>query len=221
MLIHSWPVFTSPRFPPCALSRPAFRAENGLTSADDPAFNSSWANLYSDPNLQRPWHLVLGNHDYRGDVLAQVRSGQGCCCCGLTGQLLNWPPQRGAALPSFPPQPLSRLLDRRRPSLRVSMRRLATCPAAAAWGSATGAGPHPSRWRGGGATFFFVCVFYFLCVLPFFNHHSAYLRPPLSIPGLDDPTPLAPPGSTLAVMPPSCRAACLLLAPASPFLIFK
>ncbi|KAK3019637.1 hypothetical protein RJ639_004999, partial [Escallonia herrerae] len=48
--------------------------ENGLTDARDPAFDESFSNIYSALSLQKQWYSVLGNHDYRGDVLAQLSS---------------------------------------------------------------------------------------------------------------------------------------------------
>ncbi|XP_020100964.1 purple acid phosphatase 3-like [Ananas comosus] len=46
--------------------------EDGLTGVDDKAFEESFSNIYTAKSLQKPWYLVLGNHDYRGDVLAQL-----------------------------------------------------------------------------------------------------------------------------------------------------
>jgi tartrate-resistant acid phosphatase type 5 len=46
--------------------------ENGLTGTDDEAFEQSFTDIYTAKSLQKPWYLVLGNHDYRGDVLAQL-----------------------------------------------------------------------------------------------------------------------------------------------------
>ncbi|CAA7033424.1 unnamed protein product [Microthlaspi erraticum] len=46
--------------------------DNGMKSIDDPAFQISFTNIYTSPSLQKPWYLVLGNHDYRGDVEAQL-----------------------------------------------------------------------------------------------------------------------------------------------------
>ncbi|XP_030956571.1 purple acid phosphatase 3-like [Quercus lobata] len=46
--------------------------DDGLTGVDDPAFDESFSNVYTAPSLQRQWYTVLGNHDYRGDVLAQL-----------------------------------------------------------------------------------------------------------------------------------------------------
>ncbi|GFZ00347.1 purple acid phosphatase 8 [Actinidia rufa] len=45
---------------------------NGLTDVHDPAFDESFTNVYTAPSLQKQWYAVLGNHDYRGDVLAQL-----------------------------------------------------------------------------------------------------------------------------------------------------
>lgn len=46
--------------------------DNGLTGIDDPTFEESFTNIYTAPSLQKQWYSVLGNHDYRGDVLAQL-----------------------------------------------------------------------------------------------------------------------------------------------------
>lgn len=37
---------------------------DGLGSTQDPAFQQSFADLYSAPSLQVRWYNVLGNHDY-------------------------------------------------------------------------------------------------------------------------------------------------------------
>ncbi|GAV59393.1 Metallophos domain-containing protein [Cephalotus follicularis] len=46
--------------------------DDGLTGVDDPAFHESFADIYTADSLQKPWYAVLGNHDYRGDVEAQL-----------------------------------------------------------------------------------------------------------------------------------------------------
>jgi tartrate-resistant acid phosphatase type 5 len=46
--------------------------DDGLTAVDDPAFAQSFTDIYTAQSLQKPWYLVLGNHDYRGDALAQL-----------------------------------------------------------------------------------------------------------------------------------------------------
>ncbi|XP_028805500.1 purple acid phosphatase 3 [Neltuma alba] len=46
--------------------------DDGLTGIDDPAFELSFSKVYTASSLQKPWFNVLGNHDYRGDVLAQL-----------------------------------------------------------------------------------------------------------------------------------------------------
>ncbi|XP_018720961.2 purple acid phosphatase 3 isoform X1 [Eucalyptus grandis] len=46
--------------------------DNGLTGVDDPAFDESFSKIYTAPSLQKQWYNVLGNHDYRGDVEAQL-----------------------------------------------------------------------------------------------------------------------------------------------------
>ncbi|XP_042480369.1 purple acid phosphatase 3-like [Macadamia integrifolia] len=46
--------------------------DNGLIGVDDPAFEESFTKIYTAKSLQKPWYSVLGNHDYRGDVKAQI-----------------------------------------------------------------------------------------------------------------------------------------------------
>ncbi|XP_074345800.1 purple acid phosphatase 3-like isoform X2 [Apium graveolens] len=46
--------------------------DDGLTDENDPAFEESFSNIYTAPSLQKQWYTVLGNHDYRGDALAQL-----------------------------------------------------------------------------------------------------------------------------------------------------
>jgi len=46
--------------------------ENGLKGVHDRQFEQSFTNIYTAKSLQKPWYLVLGNHDYRGDALAQL-----------------------------------------------------------------------------------------------------------------------------------------------------
>ncbi len=54
--------------------------ENGVAGVDDPAWQRSFETVYDAPSLQIPWHVALGNHDYRGNVQAQLdytaRSGR-------------------------------------------------------------------------------------------------------------------------------------------------
>ncbi|CAL1392531.1 unnamed protein product [Linum trigynum] len=46
--------------------------DDGLTGVDDPNFYHSFADIYTAPSLQKQWYNVLGNHDYRGNVEAQL-----------------------------------------------------------------------------------------------------------------------------------------------------
>ncbi|KAJ4848924.1 Purple acid phosphatase 3 [Turnera subulata] len=46
--------------------------DDGLTGLEDPAFHESFTNIYTAPSLQKQWYNVLGNHDYRGNVEAQL-----------------------------------------------------------------------------------------------------------------------------------------------------
>ncbi|XP_050901712.1 purple acid phosphatase 3 isoform X2 [Lathyrus oleraceus] len=44
--------------------------DDGLTGINDPAFQYSFSDIYTTNNLQKQWYN--GNHDYRGDVEAQL-----------------------------------------------------------------------------------------------------------------------------------------------------
>jgi len=46
--------------------------EDGVQSASDPQWRSSFETIYSAPSLQIPWYVALGNHDYRGVPQAQI-----------------------------------------------------------------------------------------------------------------------------------------------------
>ncbi|KAL6842901.1 hypothetical protein ACP4OV_027214 [Aristida adscensionis] len=46
--------------------------DDGLTGVDDKAFEESFTDIYTAKSLQKPWYTILGNHDYRGDALAQL-----------------------------------------------------------------------------------------------------------------------------------------------------
>ncbi len=49
--------------------------EDGVSGLDDPQWQDSFETIYDAASLQTPWHVILGNHDYRGDVEAQLRYG--------------------------------------------------------------------------------------------------------------------------------------------------
>jgi len=45
---------------------------DGVTSTDDPLWQSVFEGVYTHPALQVPWYALLGNHDYRGNPQAQL-----------------------------------------------------------------------------------------------------------------------------------------------------
>lgn len=50
--------------------------EDGVSSATDPQWQSSFENVYTAPSLQVPWWVALGNHDYHGNCDAQIEYGK-------------------------------------------------------------------------------------------------------------------------------------------------
>ena len=50
----------------------------GVASASDRQWATSFDEIYTDPSLHRPWYPVLGNHDYRGNVHAQIERSLRC-----------------------------------------------------------------------------------------------------------------------------------------------
>ena len=46
--------------------------EDGVASVTDPKWKASFEDVYTARSLQVPWFVSLGNHDYRGNVEAQV-----------------------------------------------------------------------------------------------------------------------------------------------------
>ncbi|CAI9296612.1 unnamed protein product [Lactuca saligna] len=46
--------------------------DDGLTDDQDPLFVESFTEIYTAKSLQKQWYSVLGNHDYRGNVFAQL-----------------------------------------------------------------------------------------------------------------------------------------------------
>jgi acid phosphatase len=46
--------------------------EDGVASASDPQWQTSFENVYKDPAFQIPWQVILGNHDYHGNCDAQL-----------------------------------------------------------------------------------------------------------------------------------------------------
>lgn len=46
--------------------------ESGVTDINDSYWQTSFENIYTAPSLQTPWKIILGNHDYQGNVQAQL-----------------------------------------------------------------------------------------------------------------------------------------------------
>jgi len=69
--------------------------ENGVSSVHDPQWKTSFETIYDAASLQVPWRVILGNHDYRGDVQAQIDYQDR----GLRWQLPARTYRRGETLP--------------------------------------------------------------------------------------------------------------------------
>lgn len=50
--------------------------ESGVSSANDPKFQTHFEEMYDPTILNMPFYAILGNHDYRGNVQAQVDYSQ-------------------------------------------------------------------------------------------------------------------------------------------------
>ena len=46
--------------------------DEGVTSEDDPQFQAKFEDTFPAASLQIPWYLVGGNHDYYGNIDAQI-----------------------------------------------------------------------------------------------------------------------------------------------------
>jgi acid phosphatase len=46
--------------------------DKGVESVNDPKWKTSFESIYTAASLQVPWYIVLGNHDYGGNVQAQI-----------------------------------------------------------------------------------------------------------------------------------------------------
>lgn len=50
---------------------------NGVASAEDPQWKTKFESVYNLPNIATtPWHPVLGNHDHRQSIQAQIDYGK-------------------------------------------------------------------------------------------------------------------------------------------------
>jgi acid phosphatase len=45
---------------------------DGVAATDDPMWKTHFEDIYAAPSLQVPWHVAIGNHDYDGNVQAQI-----------------------------------------------------------------------------------------------------------------------------------------------------
>src|ERR1700733_3511395 len=45
---------------------------SGVASTQDYSWTASFETIYTAHSLQNPWYVVLGNHDYKGNVQAEI-----------------------------------------------------------------------------------------------------------------------------------------------------
>ncbi len=45
---------------------------SGVTSVNDPQWKTKFEDIYAGKGLELPWYVVLGNHDHRGNVQAEI-----------------------------------------------------------------------------------------------------------------------------------------------------
>jgi len=50
--------------------------EHGVKSVRDRQWQDSFQDIYTAPSLHTPWRIMLGNHDYRGNIDAQLAYGR-------------------------------------------------------------------------------------------------------------------------------------------------
>lgn len=48
----------------------------GVKSVDDPQWKTKFENVYSGEHIQKDWYPIFGNHDYLGNVPAQIEYGK-------------------------------------------------------------------------------------------------------------------------------------------------
>lgn len=49
--------------------------EEGVQKPSDNQFKTSFEDIYKAPSLQIPWYVAIGNHDYHGNVDAEIQYG--------------------------------------------------------------------------------------------------------------------------------------------------
>jgi tartrate-resistant acid phosphatase type 5 len=57
----------------------------GVTSTHDPLWKRFFEDVYSAPSLMVPWYPVLGNHDHKGNAMAQVAYSQASARWSMNG----------------------------------------------------------------------------------------------------------------------------------------
>ena len=45
---------------------------NGVKNEYDPRFKNTFEDVFTEKNLNMPWFMQLGNHDYYGNASAQI-----------------------------------------------------------------------------------------------------------------------------------------------------
>ena len=45
---------------------------DGVPDLSTNRFDETWSRVYNAPTFMKPWHLLAGNHDHKGNVTAQI-----------------------------------------------------------------------------------------------------------------------------------------------------
>jgi len=62
----------------------------GVKGVDDPQWQTSYEQVFVAPDLQCPWHAVLGNHDHNGSIEAQIAYTAKSARWRMPARMFSW-----------------------------------------------------------------------------------------------------------------------------------